>query len=60
VRIATAEKSWPIYKEMAARAAALIPGASQCAFEGVGHCVAQEAPGMVLQALAAFEGQEPS
>ena len=25
VRIATAEKSWPIYKEMASRAAALIP-----------------------------------
>jgi pimeloyl-ACP methyl ester carboxylesterase len=55
VRVATAEKSWPIYKEMAARAVALIPGASQWTFEGVGHCVAQEAPGMVIEALAAFE-----
>lgn len=55
VRLATAGKSWPIYKEMAARAVALIPGASQWRFEGVGHCVAQEAPGMVIEALAAFE-----
>jgi pimeloyl-ACP methyl ester carboxylesterase len=57
VRIATAEKSWPIYKEMAARAAAMIPGASQWSFEGVGHCVAQEAPDLLLQALEAFEAQ---
>ena len=57
VRVATAEKSWPIYKEMAARAVALIPGASQWRFEGVGHCVAQEAPALVLQALEAFEGR---
>jgi pimeloyl-ACP methyl ester carboxylesterase len=55
VRVATAEKSWPIYKEMAARAVAVIPGVSQWTFDGVGHCVAQEAPGMVLQALAAFD-----
>lgn len=55
VRVATAEKSWPIYKEMTARAVALIPGASQWTFEGVGHCVAQEAPGLVIEALAAFE-----
>ncbi len=55
VRVATAEKSWPIYKEMAARAVALIPGASRWTFEGVGHCVAQEAPGMVIEALAAFQ-----
>ena len=54
VRVATAGKSWPIYKEMAARAIALIPGASQWTFDGVGHCVAQEAPDMVLEALAAF------
>ena len=54
VRVATAEKSWPIYKEMAARAVALIPGASQWTFEGVGHCVAQEAPGNVIEALKAF------
>jgi pimeloyl-ACP methyl ester carboxylesterase len=55
VRIATAERSWPIYKEMAARAAALIPAASQWTFDGAGHCVAQEAPALVLQALQAFE-----
>ena len=55
VRVATAEKSWPIYKEMAARAVAVIPGVSQWTFDGVGHCVAQEAPGKVLQALAAFD-----
>lgn len=55
VCVAIAEKSWPIYKEMAARAVALIPGASQWTFAGVGHCVAQEAPGMVVGALAMFE-----
>jgi len=60
VRVATAEKSWPIYKEMAGRAVALIPGASQWTFDGVGHCVAQEAPKMVIEALAAFEEREPS
>lgn len=57
VRVATAEKSWTIYKEMSARAVALIPGASQWTFEGAGHCVAQEAPGLVLEALAAFDPQ---
>lgn len=51
---AIAEKSWPIYKEMSDRSVALIPGASQWTFEGVGHCVAQEAPGLVIEALAAF------
>ncbi len=55
VRVATSENSWAIYKEMAARAIALIPGASQWTFDGVGHCVAQEAPELLLQALAAFE-----
>jgi pimeloyl-ACP methyl ester carboxylesterase len=55
VCVAAAEKSWPIYKEMAARAVALIPGASQWAFAGVGHCVAQENPDLLLQALEAFE-----
>jgi pimeloyl-ACP methyl ester carboxylesterase len=55
VCVATAEKSWPIYKEMAARAAALIPDASQWAFAGVGHCVAQENAELLLQALEAFE-----
>ena len=55
VRIATAETSWAIYKEMAARATALIPTASQWTFDGVGHCVAQEAPALLMRALAAFE-----
>jgi pimeloyl-ACP methyl ester carboxylesterase len=32
-----------------------MPSASQWTFEGVGHCVAQEAPALLLQALAAFE-----
>ena len=55
VRIATTEQSWPIYKVMASRAAALIPDASQWRFKGVGHCVGQEDPGLLLQALQAFE-----
>ena len=54
VRIATAEKSWPIYKEMASRAVAMLPAASQWTFNGIGHCVAQEAPELLLQALRAF------
>jgi pimeloyl-ACP methyl ester carboxylesterase len=37
------------------RAIALLPAASQWRFEGVGHCVAQEAPALLLQALKAFE-----
>jgi pimeloyl-ACP methyl ester carboxylesterase len=57
VRVATAENSWGVYKEMAARAVALIPGASRWKFDGVGHCVAQETPDLLLQALAAFESQ---
>ena len=44
VRVATAEKSWAIYKEMAARAVALMPAASQSTFEGIGHCVARRRP----------------
>ena len=55
VRIATTEKSWPIYKEMASRAVTLIPDASQWTFDGVGHCVAQEEPKLLLRALEAFE-----
>ncbi len=55
VRIATAEKSWPIYKIMASRAAALIPHASRWTFDGVDHCVAQEDPKLLLEALKAFE-----
>jgi pimeloyl-ACP methyl ester carboxylesterase len=58
VRVATAEKSWPIYKQMATRAVALIPGASQWAFDGVGHCVAQEAPALLLEALEVFEDRQ--
>ena len=54
VRIATAEKSWPVYKEMASRAAALIRTVSPHRFEGVDHCVAQEDPEQLLQALKAF------
>jgi pimeloyl-ACP methyl ester carboxylesterase len=54
VCVTTAEKSWPIYHEMAARAAALMPDARQWRFEGVGHCVAQEAPTLLLRALGAF------
>jgi len=57
VRVATAERSWPIYKEMASRAAALIPAVSRWTFEGVGHCVGQEAPALLLQALHAFEAE---
>jgi pimeloyl-ACP methyl ester carboxylesterase len=57
VCVATAENSWVIYKEMAARAVALIPGASRWTFDGVGHCVAQGAPDLLLQALEAFETQ---
>lgn len=57
VCVTTAEKSWPIYKEMAARAVALIPGVSQWTFDAVGHCVAQEAPDLLLQALATFEAR---
>jgi pimeloyl-ACP methyl ester carboxylesterase len=58
VRVATAEKSWPIYKEMASRAVSLIPNVSAWSFEGTGHCVAQEAPSMLLQALREFARSE--
>ncbi|KJC62668.1 alpha/beta hydrolase [Bradyrhizobium sp. LTSPM299] len=57
VCIATAEQSSPVYQEMAARAAALMPHASRWTFDGVGHCVAQEAPELLLQALRAFSTQ---
>jgi pimeloyl-ACP methyl ester carboxylesterase len=39
---------------MAARAVALMPAASQWKFEGIGHCVAQEAPERMLKALKTF------
>ncbi|RZN13129.1 alpha/beta hydrolase [Bradyrhizobium genosp. SA-3] len=54
VRVTTAAKSGPIYKEMAARAASLIPRVSTQAFAGIGHCVAQEAPTVVVQAVREF------
>lgn len=57
VRLATSEKSWPIYKDMTARAAALIPGATETRFDGFGHCVVQEAPQPVLKALRDFGGR---
>lgn len=57
VRVATAEKSWPIYKEMASRAVSLIPRASEWKFNGTGHCVAQEAPPLLFQALRDFDGR---
>jgi pimeloyl-ACP methyl ester carboxylesterase len=55
VRVTTAEKSWPIYKEMAARAVSLIPDVSERRFDGVGHCVAQEAPTLLYRALRSFD-----
>ncbi|KWV57905.1 alpha/beta hydrolase [Bradyrhizobium macuxiense] len=58
VCIATAEQSWPVYAEMADRAAKLIPHASRWTFDGVGHCVAQEAPALLLGALKAFAAQD--
>ena len=58
VRVATTEKSWPIYKEMASRAVSLIPDVSEWKFDGVDHCVAQEAPRLVLRALREFAGHE--
>lgn len=54
VTVTTAERSGPIYKEMAARAVSLIPHARALAFEGAGHCVAQEAPFLVLRAVREF------
>jgi pimeloyl-ACP methyl ester carboxylesterase len=57
VRVATAEHSWPIYKEMASRTVALLPAASRWTFDGVGHGVAQEAPELLLKALKAFEAE---
>jgi len=54
VTVTTAETSGPIYKEMASRAMALIPHARALVFEGVGHCVAQEAPALVVRAVREF------
>ena len=57
VCVATSEQSWPIYKIMASRAVALIPGASQWTFDGVDHCVGQEDPKLLLDSLTAFENR---
>jgi pimeloyl-ACP methyl ester carboxylesterase len=54
VRITTAAKSGPVYKEMAARAVSLIPRVSTVVFQGAGHCVAQEAPAAVVVAVRDF------
>lgn len=54
VCIATAEQSGMVYRLMADRAAALMPHASRRSFDGIGHCVAQEAPELLLAALRAF------
>ena len=57
VRVATAERSWPIYKDMVSRAIAMIPIVSQWTFDGVGHCAGQEAPALLLRALEVFEAE---
>lgn len=57
VRVATTEKSWAIYKEMASRAVSLIPRVSTWTFEGVGHGVAQEAPSLMLRAIREFDAR---
>jgi pimeloyl-ACP methyl ester carboxylesterase len=57
VRVTTAEKSWQMYKDMASRAVSLIPDVSEMTFDGFGHCVAQEAPHLVLRALHEFGGR---
>jgi pimeloyl-ACP methyl ester carboxylesterase len=57
VRVSTAARSWPIYKDMASRTVGLIPIVSQWTFDGVGHCVGQEAPALLLQALELFEAE---
>jgi pimeloyl-ACP methyl ester carboxylesterase len=56
VRIATAERSAPHHKDMVDRAVALIPTTSRWSFDGVGHCVPQEAPELLIEALQQFAG----
>jgi pimeloyl-ACP methyl ester carboxylesterase len=58
VCVATTEQSWPIYKMMASRAVALIPHVSEWRFAGVGHCVSQEDPKLLLGALQIFEAKD--
>ena len=57
VRVATTQYSWPIYKEMASRGMSLIPHASECTFNGASHCIAQETPQRVVQAVLEFDGE---
>ena len=54
VRIATTEQSAAVHKEMVARALALIPTTSRWNFDGVGHCIPQEAPELLIEALQRF------
>jgi pimeloyl-ACP methyl ester carboxylesterase len=54
VRVTTAVKSGLIYKEMARRAVSLIPRVSTLLFEDAGHCVAQEMPERVVEAVREF------
>lgn len=54
VRVTTAAKSGPIYWEMARRAVTLIPQVSTMVFEDAGHCVAQEEPTAVVEAVREF------
>ena len=56
VTIATSDHPWPIYRQMAERAMALIPGAQSLHFAGVGHCIAQQAPAQLLKMLLEFTG----
>ena len=58
VRIATAERSWPVYKEMASRAVALISQVSEWSFSGVGLCSAKRDPKLLLGALQIFEAKD--
>lgn len=54
VHVSTAERSPPVHKVMVSRAAAMIPRISSCHFDAVGHCVAQEAPALLIEALKEF------
>jgi len=59
VRVATAVNSGPIYKEMARRAVSLIPRVSTMVFADSGHCVAQEVPARVVDAVREFAQSGP-
>lgn len=55
VRLAITERSAPFHKAMVDRAVALIPTTSRWRFDGVGHCVPQEAPELLIEAIQRFE-----